>query len=1408
MAISTNGTIITRLAGALYGEYLSNASYVEVSTTAPATVATNWLSNDFAGKTDLQIANTMLTNLGLTSIAGLNNWLSAQLTAAGSTAAAKGAKLVSILNDYSQMSADATYGSYATAFNANTAASLAASQKAGSASGSFATSGATAAAAAAAAAAAVVAAEAAAKVIADAAAAKVIADAEAAAAKVISDAAAAKVIADAAAAKVISDAAAAAIAPQKFALTTGVDTGADFTGKDGADTYTAVTGSTGLQTLTAGDNLSGGLGADTLNITNTAPATLGAGVTSTSIETVNVTATAATTLDASGFTGVTAVSNTGSTADVSITGLKAIPAVSVTGTNSNTIVATTPAVTAGATDVATVNLNGVASTLDARVTIDGAETLNIVSSGSATGSSTSTLTISDNVLSTLNVTGTAPAKLSVALTATATAAGVITSDSGALDVAFTVPAGAAANVALNAGNDTARISSISALQSIDGGEGTDTLVAATDITLTTGANIKGFEAVSVGANSVSLPITANPIATVTFTGAGGTVVGVANGATITQGVTGTNIVSNTAWTAGTADAITVNVGSATSTGAITQSLTATGIETATITNTQLSSDATARSVGVSGTSLKTLTVVSAGAAPITITGGTALTTVDASGVNANVTNNAAMSSTVGFTVKTGAGSDVISGGIFNDTLDGGAGNDTLTGGVGVDSLTGGTGADTYVFGPNATGAVVSSLVAPDTVVGFLSGTDKLSITNITTGTPTAFLNNFTSVAQAQAAVALDGRTGLAYFVTADSTLYVTALATGVAGVNDTVIYLPGVTSLASPDLLLGTQGTGSTISLTVAATNVATTVLDDVISSTGAFMQNSTIDGGAGRDTLTITGATTAAAFTAGTTLALAAGANTATVTNVEVINFSGNTGGILTMPATAALAVTNTSALNASTVTMGAGLGQTFTANAASSVGANTIVLAGASQSVTTATTGLTTVAMGGGIGNTVSVSGTGGVTVSALGGAATQSVTNTGTGVSTLVATGVAFTATLGSAADLVTIPTGSATALTSVNAGTGSDTLTVGVASNISAGSFTGFEVLDLSVAGTNLITMTIAQIAQFTGTNLIAGTDDVVVLSAAGTVGQVLVVPAYTLAAGTNIFNANTTAQTLTVTGGTSNTYNMGAVLDALDVITGAVGLTDVLNITGAAVGSATITAVDTINVNYATAATFTTGAITPGAIATTINASGSTAPVTLDLTGFVATGGTLVVTDGQSNDVITNVSTDAINLLTTISLATGGADTINYTNTYTAASNSTLTITGFTGGTGSGADKLSITTGAAQTAAFKLIGAASTWVPTVNSIAVIPSSIATLSSFTSADGSSAEVAIVTAITGVTSTAVGSTVVIYGSGAQAGKAAIYDVLWTAATVATGSFAVELIGVVTLTGGADSLVSANFI
>ena len=139
MAISTNGTVIARLAGGLYNTVMSNATYLEVASQDPSTLANTLYARDFAKSTDLAVATTLVTNLGLSSVAGLANWVAAQLTAAG--AANKGAKIVSLLNDFAGMTADATYGAQATAFNTKVDAALAASQKTGAASGVFADAG-------------------------------------------------------------------------------------------------------------------------------------------------------------------------------------------------------------------------------------------------------------------------------------------------------------------------------------------------------------------------------------------------------------------------------------------------------------------------------------------------------------------------------------------------------------------------------------------------------------------------------------------------------------------------------------------------------------------------------------------------------------------------------------------------------------------------------------------------------------------------------------------------------------------------------------------------------------------------------------------------------------------------------------------------------------------------------------------------------------------------------------------------------------------------------------------------------------------------------------------------------------------------------------------------------------------
>jgi hypothetical protein len=316
MAISSNGTVLARLAGGLYNQTLSNSDFTSINAAIKTAADINTFANeafarDFAGKTDAQVATTLLANLGLSSVAGLNNWVAAQLTAAGS--AGKGAKIVSMLNDFAGMTADATYGAAATAFNAKATSALALSQTSGSAGGDFNASATLAAAAAqaaadAAAAAAKAAADAAAKAAADAAAAAAAEAAAAAkaaadaAAKAAADAAAAAAAEAAAAAKAAADAAdaaaAKAAADAAAALPKDLTPGADsLTGTEGNNTFSGtVTTSSLTTTFTSDDSVvdSNSKDSDVLNLTIKNDVTAANSGLVRGIETVNVNADATT----------------------------------------------------------------------------------------------------------------------------------------------------------------------------------------------------------------------------------------------------------------------------------------------------------------------------------------------------------------------------------------------------------------------------------------------------------------------------------------------------------------------------------------------------------------------------------------------------------------------------------------------------------------------------------------------------------------------------------------------------------------------------------------------------------------------------------------------------------------------------------------------------------------------------------------------------------------------------------------------------------------------------------------------------------------------------------------------------------------------------------------------------------
>jgi hypothetical protein len=198
----------------------------------------------------------------------------------------------------------------------------------------------------------------------------------------------------------------------------------------------------------------------------------------------------------------------------------------------------------------------------------------------------------------------------------------------------------------------------------------------------------------------------------------------------------------------------------------------------------------------------------------------------------------------------------------------------------------------------------------------------------------------------------------------------------------------------------------------------------------------------------------------------------------------------------------------------------------------------------------------------------------------------------------------------------------------------------------------------------VTLTPAQNNAFTG--LTVSGNDTITMSAAGAITGLQTATAddnviYALTGTGNVFTAGT-ASTVTdynISGGTLATYNFGASLTAADTIAGGTG-NDVLNITGNATGSANITGIETINFTTSTASrTFTTGAIALPA-AGNITAAASTVAVAIDASSLdLTTSGT--ITDGPGNDTITATVANLERKLQTVSLASGGSDTVIVTD---------------------------------------------------------------------------------------------------------------------------------------------------
>lgn len=628
------------------------------------------------------------------------------------------------------------------------------------------------------------------------------------------------------------------------------------------------------------------------------------------------------------------------------------------------------------------------------------------------------------------------------------------------------------------------------------------------------------------------------------------------------------------------------------------------------------------------------------------------------------------------------------------------------------------------------------------------------------------------------------------------------------------------------------------------------TISNDTITSTAANLVGSIVDGGGGDDSLTVTTATTAGQSLAG-------------VTNVQTLNLTGaaasltGLGGFTTINGSGAAenielggpnqtfnglgggdTVKSTIAnLAGATLTFGAAGGDTLSVTDQGAVvlgagitGLDAVTLTGASSLTVAPTAALnvtsgtsTTTVTGNTAGQTITVSNALNPNLLTTAGASNFTVTGVGTGGLTNTATGTNDVTLLAggnipiSSTTAITVHDGAAVAGNTVNlSGSGAFTVTDAEANYTEIAGFTGSlditsaagSQTDTIVAGSGAATIHAAALGANTLT-LVAGN--------ATTVDQ-LPAGAILAGSGAGAITVDTTGSGHTITTGTggdsitiaaagtdsvtpgagTNTINFGSTLDAADTVDGAGGV-DTVVLTGNGVGSGNITGVETFQLNYTTAATFTTGAIAPGT-ASTITAAGSTAAATIDATDYVPTT-SLTIIDGQANDIITVSNVDARRSLTTVSLATGGSDTVVISNAaIDDGVNSAATINSFTVAD----DKLQLSVGATSTSNGAFINNYDGSVAIGN---VATGTVLELDSATFQLGTlSNTAAVLNALNGLANPVVGAggaqaTVVVYDG---AGHAGIYQVLENTAA-GTAFDAIELIGIVSAANNA--LTGSNF-
>jgi len=824
----TNAVQVARFANALYGIKLgsnTNAAVMDdVSNLGLTNTVNAYYNYSFGSMTSAEVATIILGNLGLAGNAAAAAFVEGQLNAAG---AAKGAAVLSMLNAFSNLTSDATFGTAATAWNAT------------------------------------------------------IVTAQAYTASNTADVAATATTTQTFTLTTSAD------TGTSFTGSTGNDT---FNAIVAADRGTGTTltpgdnlnGGTGVDTLLVTVS-----GTHTAGQTHTT--TVLAGVEKVLASNFETSANNDT-FDASLWTGVTnlGLASSSATGDVIFTNVaNVVTGEMASGSGDLTITYATTLLT-GAADVQGLNLSGATSA--ATFTVGNgatgyAETLNVSSSGAS-----NSITTANNRHKTINVTGDKNLTLALtdtantttkvdasALTGNLTLSGLGTTNiniiSGAGNDTVTA-ANIDANDTIDGGAGTDTLKTAAAISATNGAKITnfETLEVTGDAVTQGASDIVGITTASVNDSTAG---SAN--GTITFSGMGATTsLAVKAVGDATDDVTAT-LTTNTL-----TDSISVALGTTTA-GVSFDVLTLDNYETITVGNAVAAS-----TIASLVSSQATKLVINAGAATtVTAVTAAALGTIDASASTADVTVGAvskASSITGGAgndSFTGGANADTVVGGAGNDTIDGAGGNDSILGGDGIDSITGGAGND-VVDGGAGNDIFNDAAANTDNFAGG-EGDDTFIVTafaNLTSADTISGGNGTDTIA-----FSADGN----YDFTADVTTLTNVSGverysfTGLAGGNDTVTLNDGVISAAGGTLtllngsasstifnasavlasaskvVLSSNATGNGTALTYSIGNgidqvTLGTAGDTVVVTNNAYLSASdTISGGAGSDTLSFT---------------------------------------------------------------------------------------------------------------------------------------------------------------------------------------------------------------------------------------------------------------------------------------------------------------------------------------------------------------------------------------------------------------------------------------------------------------------------------------------------------------------------------------------------------------------------